>query len=84
MSDSGGEGEGSPGSVYLDYNATTPLAEEVQQAMIAALPVWGNPSSGYHRGRSAAALVQHSRAQVAAMLGADSKEIVFTSGVRLG
>ena len=66
--------------VYLDYNATTPLAPEVVEAVTSALAAWGNPSSGYQTGREARARVEAARAQVAEMIGAEPEEITFTSG----
>lgn len=67
--------------IYLDYNATTPLAPEVAQAMSQALAgPFGNPSSGHWAGVPARQAVDKARAQVAALLGCHSDEIVFTSG----
>ncbi|MDD7972527.1 cysteine desulfurase family protein [Roseinatronobacter alkalisoli] len=66
--------------VYLDYNATTPLRPEARAAMVAAMDVTGNPSSVHAEGRRARALIEKARAQVAAALGAEGAEIVFTSG----
>jgi cysteine desulfurase len=66
--------------VYLDYNATAPMRVEARDAMIAAMDVVGNPSSVHAEGRKARALLEKARAQVAAALGADGAEIVFTSG----
>lgn len=66
--------------VYLDWNATTPLRAEARDAMIAAMDVVGNPSSVHAEGRAAKALVEKARAQVAAALGAEGADIVFTSG----
>jgi cysteine desulfurase len=68
------------GRVYLDWNATTPLRPEARSAMIAAMEVQGNPSSVHAEGRAAKALVERARAQVAAALGAEGADIVFTSG----
>ncbi len=65
--------------VYLDYNATTPLRAEARSAMIAAMDVLGNPSSVHSEGRAAKALVERARAQVAAALGADGADVIFTS-----
>ncbi len=65
---------------YLDWNATTPLRPEARAAMIAAMDVVGNPSSVHAEGRAAKALLEKSRAQLAAALGADGADIVFTSG----
>ena len=66
--------------VYLDYNATTPLADEVKQAITGSLELWGNPSSGYNTGHLAKQEINVARNNVADMLGAQSSEIVFTSG----
>ncbi|PZX39371.1 cysteine desulfurase [Roseinatronobacter thiooxidans] len=66
--------------VYLDYNATAPLRDEARVAMIAAMDVVGNPSSVHAEGRRARALLEKARAQVAAALGADGAEVIFTSG----
>ncbi|MGR3462807.1 MAG: cysteine desulfurase family protein [Roseovarius sp.] len=66
--------------VYLDHNATAPLRIEAREAMIAAMDVVGNPSSVHAEGRAAKALVEQARAQVAAALGADGAEVIFTSG----
>ncbi len=66
--------------VYLDWNATAPLRSEARAAMVAALDVGGNPSSVHAEGRAAKALVEKARGQVAAALGAEGADIVFTSG----
>ncbi|QOL80168.1 cysteine desulfurase family protein [Pseudooceanicola spongiae] len=66
--------------VYLDHNATTPLRSEAREAMIAAMDVSGNPSSVHAEGRGAKSLIERSRAQVAAALGAEGADIVFVSG----
>ena len=67
--------------IYLDYNATTPLDPNVFEAMLPYLREhFGNPSSGHWFGAQAKAAVEHAREQVAALLGADPSEIVFTSG----
>ena len=65
---------------YLDWNATTPLRPEAKAAMVAAMEVVGNPSSVHAEGRAAKALMEKARAQVAAALGAEGADIVFTSG----
>ncbi|MBN2630862.1 MAG: aminotransferase class V-fold PLP-dependent enzyme [Rhodobacteraceae bacterium] len=65
---------------YLDWNATTSLRPEARAAMVAAMDVVGNPSSVHAEGRAAKALLETSRAQLAAALGADGADIVFTSG----
>ncbi len=67
--------------VYLDHAATTPVDPEVAEAMARVLrETHGNPSSVYAEGRAARALVDRARDEVAAVLGADGSEIVFTSG----
>jgi cysteine desulfurase len=67
--------------VYLDYNATTPLDPRVVDAMLPWLRDGaGNPSSSHTWGREARAAVDEARAQVAALLGCDHDEVVFTSG----
>lgn len=66
--------------VYLDWNATAPLRPEAKAAMLAATEVVGNPSSVHAEGRAAKSLLETSRARIAAALGAEGAEIVFTSG----
>jgi len=67
--------------IYLDYNATTPLDANVLEAMLPYLREhFGNPSSGHWFGAQAKAAVERARQQVAALLGADPSEVVFTSG----
>lgn len=70
--------------VYLDWNATTPLRPEARAAMIAAMDVVGNPSSVHAEGRAAKSLMEKARGQIAAALGADGADIVFTSGATEG
>jgi len=67
--------------IYLDHNATTPVLPEVVEAMLPYLREhFGNPSSGHVYGARARAAVEHARAQVAALLGCDPEEVLFTSG----
>ena len=67
--------------IYLDYNATTPLAPEVFDAMRPYLDRhFGNASSIHAAGREARAAVDDARDRIARVLGAKSHEIVFTSG----
>ncbi len=69
------------GVVYLDHNATTPVAPEVLEAMLPYLrTAFGNPSSDHPIGQRARVAVATAREQVAALLGATADEIVFTSG----
>jgi len=66
--------------LYLDWNATTPLRAESKAAMGAAMEVVGNPSSVHAEGRAAKALMEKARGQIAAALGAEGADVVFTSG----
>lgn len=67
--------------IYLDYNATTPIAEEVVRGVQPYLQKeFGNPSSDYALGQRAREAVVQARRQVAALLGAQPEEIVFVSG----
>jgi cysteine desulfurase len=67
--------------IYLDYNATTPIAPEVLEAMLPYLREhFGNASSSHALGRRAHDAVERARAEVAALIGAAPGEIVFTSG----
>jgi len=67
--------------IYLDYNATTPLAPEAFAAMRPYLERhFGNPSSIHAAGREARAAIDDARDRLAALLGAKSHEIIFTSG----
>ncbi|MDR5699914.1 cysteine desulfurase family protein [Agromyces aerolatus] len=63
---------------YLDHAATTPMLPEAIDALTAALAVTGNPSSIHSAGQRAKRLLEESREQVAATLGADPIEVVFT------
>src|SRR5688572_30676591 len=67
--------------VYLDYNATTPLAPEVVDAVVAATrDLFGNASSVHHFGQQAKAALDDARTAVSTLIGADPSEVVFTSG----
>lgn len=67
--------------IYLDFNATTPLAAEVAAAMRPYLEnAFGNPSSPHWAGVPARDAVEAARSQVASLLRCDATEIVFTSG----
>jgi cysteine desulfurase len=67
--------------IYLDHNATTPVAAEVADLMSRALrELWGNASSVHHFGQQAKAAVDDARGHVAALLGGEPAEIVFTAG----
>ncbi|MDR0639336.1 MAG: cysteine desulfurase [Spirochaetaceae bacterium] len=67
--------------IYLDFNATTPLRDEVREVMADALAVYGNASSMHRSGREARAQVEEARRAVAALIGAQrAEEVIFTSG----
>mgnify|MGYP000387664463 CR=1 FL=1 len=67
--------------IYLDHNATTPIDPLAADRMTAAMrEVWGNASSVHHFGQQAKAALDEARGSVAALLGADASEIVFTAG----
>ena len=70
------------GTIYLDHQATTPVDSEVLQAMMPYFGAsFGNPHSAEHAiGWRAAGAVERAAAQVATLIGADSDEIIFTSG----
>ena len=74
------ENEAHAARIYMDYNATTPLANEVREAIIIALSMWGNPSSSYSLGQEAKSAIEDARLQVASMIHASPEEIIFTSG----
>jgi cysteine desulfurase len=68
-------------SIYLDHNATTPIDPDAFNAMLPFLrEEFGNPSSTHALGKRAHDAVERARAQVAALIGAQASEIVFTSG----
>jgi cysteine desulfurase len=67
--------------IYLDHNATTPVDQEVLEAMLPHYrEAFGNPSSVHAQGRAARVCLDQAREQVAALIGAHPLEIVFTSG----
>ena len=66
--------------IYVDYNATTPLREEVRAAMISDLDIYGNASSMHTSGRLARKRVEEARAAVGRLLGAPPDSLVFNSG----
>src|SRR4051812_15909502 len=65
--------------IYLDWNASAPLREGAREAMCAALD-GGNPSSVHHEGRAARRIIEQARAALAALVNADPRNVVFTSG----
>jgi cysteine desulfurase NifS/selenium donor protein len=67
--------------IYLDYNATTPIAPEVAEAMRPFLSEYfGNPSSSHWYGQQTKRAVESARQDVAALLGCETDEVIFTSG----
>ncbi|MDQ6982889.1 MAG: cysteine desulfurase family protein [Mariprofundus sp.] len=67
--------------IYLDYNASTPIATEVAQAIQPYLTHhYGNPSSPHWAGLPAKQAVEQARGQIAGLLGCSADEIIFTSG----
>jgi cysteine desulfurase len=68
------------GRIYLDHNATTPLLPEARAAIEQALDLFGNPSSVHAEGRAARGAVERARASIAEVLGADARNVIFTSG----
>ena len=68
-------------SIYLDNAATTPVLEEVVDIITQTLSSsFGNPSSIHSQGRKAKSIIENTRKSIAKELGAESKEIIFTSG----
>lgn len=68
-----------PNPIYLDHNATTPVATEVAAAMCDALRnIYGNPSSGYSLGQAAAMAIADARQAVADLIGGNPEELIFT------
>jgi cysteine desulfurase len=65
--------------IYLDYQATTPLAPEAKAAMLPWLDHYANPHSPHRAGREAAAAIEHARGQVARLLPGGG-QLLFTSG----
>ena len=65
--------------IYMDYNATTPILAEVKDTIIENLDIFGNPSSMHQYGREAKKIIDKARQQVADLINADPKEILFTS-----
>lgn len=66
--------------IYLDHNATTPIAPKVLEAMMPYLTTeWGNPSSSYKFGSKLKTVTEKAREQNADLIGAHPKEIIFTS-----
>lgn len=69
---------------YLDHNASAPLSDAARAAMVGALSIDANPSSVHSQGREARRLVEAARRDVAALVGAEPANVVFTSGATEG
>lgn len=66
--------------IYLDHNATTPVLPEVLEAMMPYFTTeWGNPSSAYKFGAKVKTVIATARAQVAELIGAQPRDVIFTS-----
>src|ERR1039458_4383330 len=65
---------------YFDWNATAPLRQEARAAMVTTLGLTGNASSVHAEGRAVRRLVEAAREQVAGLIGAEAKNVTFTSG----
>ncbi|GHV78066.1 cysteine desulfurase [Spirochaetia bacterium] len=66
--------------IYVDYNATTPLSQEVKARLIEDLEIYGNASSMHSDGRHAHARLEEARKAVGELIGAPANTIIFTSG----
>jgi cysteine desulfurase len=68
-------------SIYLDWNATTPpLAEAIDAMAETARVAWGNPASIHGSGRAARDVVETAREELARLVGASPRDVIFTSG----
>ena len=67
-------------AIYLDHAATTPMLPEAIDAYVQAMSVVGNPASVHSQGQNAKRMLEEAREQVAASLGCDPIEVVFTGG----
>ena len=65
---------------YLDWNASAPLRVEAHAALSGALALTGNPSSVHQEGRAARQVVEKARGAVAALVGADARNVIFAAG----
>ncbi len=67
-------------SIYLDYNATAPpLPEVVDEMARVAKSHWGNPSSVHQAGRNARGILESTREELAALIGFDARDVIFTA-----
>jgi len=68
------------GRIYLDHNATTPLASQIVPRVPVWLKAWGNASSIHQSGRGPKALIREARVKFAELIGVSQLEVIFTSG----
>ena len=66
--------------LYFDWNASAPLRPEARSAMLSPLDATGNPSSVHAQGRAARRLIEEAREHVAMLVGAEPRNVAFTSG----
>ena len=66
--------------IYLDHNATTPIAPDVQKAMVEYMEHYGNPSSIYYVGKEARVMVENARRSLAILVNCTARRLVFTGG----
>jgi len=66
--------------IYLDWNATAPLRPQARAAVLEALGICGNPSSVHAEGRAVRRRIEEARESLAALVGAEPRNVVFTSG----
>ena len=64
-------------SIYVDYNATTPLAPSVKQQITETLDLWGNPSSSHKRGCDAKSSIETARSHLQRMLNGNSESTLI-------
>lgn len=67
-------------TVYLDHNATTPMAQSVREAVAEAMEYFGNPSSIHSHGVAASKILDDARRKIAGALGCTVRRLVFTGG----
>lgn len=66
--------------IYADYNANVPMRDAAKRAMVAALDLYGNPSSIHQDGQKLRMLIENARRNIKSALGVNSHEVIFTSG----
>jgi len=69
-----------PRMIYLDHNATTPMAPEIREAMLPFLTEqWGNPSTSYRFGSKLKGVIETARGQLGELIGASPRDVILTS-----